>query len=150
MSINIIAIRDPNQPHSQIDTRVDSRRRRGTALVEFAVVAPVFFMFTFACIEFARVNMLRNTAEIAATEAARAGVIPGATAGDCLAAANGELAVLGVSGHSVAVTPDPLTSAATTVRVAVDVPLTVANGYVITQFFVGKTVRASVELRREK
>src|SRR5687768_1806629 len=83
-------------------------RRQGAAAIEFAIVAPIFFSFTFACIEFARVNMLRNTAEIAATEGARAGVMPGATANDCIVVTNKELSVLGVTGKTITVEPATL------------------------------------------
>ncbi len=139
------------QPPSSAIRRPNSRRtRRGAALVEFAVVGPVFFLFTFACIEFARVNMLHNTAEIAATEGARAGVIPGATASSCIAVANSELSVLGVTGQTITVNPATITDTTASVRVNITIPLTVANGYVITSFFLGKSITTSLELRKER
>ncbi len=119
-------------------------------MVEFAIVAPVFFLFTFVCIEFARVNMLRNTAEIAATEGVRAGVVPGATAEACRTEAIAELAVLGVTGYQIQVTPTRFDVSTNSIRVAIDVPLTVANGYVLTPLFLGRTLSTSIELRREQ
>ena len=119
-------------------------------MVEFAIVAPVFFLFTFACIEFARVNMLRNTAEIAASEGARVAALPGATVAGCLAETEAELSILGVTGHTISVTPTPITAAAEFVRVSIDVPLTITNGYVLTPLLLGKTISTSIELRREK
>ena len=126
------------------------RHRRGAAAIEFAIVSPIFFMFTFACIEFARVNMLRNTAEIAATEGARAGVMPGATASDCIAVTDKELTVLGVKGKTITVEPATLTDSVASVRVTVAVPLTLANGYMLTPYFMGKTIKTSIELRKER
>ncbi|QDU81068.1 TadE-like protein [Polystyrenella longa] len=48
--------------------------RRGTALVETAVVLPVFLMFLFAMWEFTHAYMVLNTINAAATKAARFGV----------------------------------------------------------------------------
>ena len=135
---------------ARIASRHSRRTRQGAAMVEFAIVAPVFFMFTFACVEFARVNMLRNTAEIAAVEGARAGVIPGATAANCIAEANQELSVLGVTGQNITVVPATITDMTPSVKVNISIPLTVANGYVVTNFFLGKTITTSIELRKER
>src|SRR5690606_21432947 len=63
-------------------TRCFIRPRRGAALVEFALTAPLLFFILFASLEFARANMLRNTVEMAAYEGARRGIVPGATAED--------------------------------------------------------------------
>ena len=51
--------------------RPPSRTRRGATTVEFAIVAPVFFLFLLASIEFSRLNIIRHTADNAAYEAAR-------------------------------------------------------------------------------
>jgi Flp pilus assembly protein TadG len=51
--------------------------RRGAALVEFAMTAPILFMFLFAALEFSRYNMIEQTANIAAFEAARTCILPG-------------------------------------------------------------------------
>ena len=57
-----------------------ARGRRGATLVEFAFVAPVFFLILLASIEFSRLNMMRHTAAHAAYEGARTALVPGATA----------------------------------------------------------------------
>ena len=61
----------------------DSQRslngRRGATVVEFTVVAPVFFLLVFGLIEFSRMVMCYQVMTSAAREAARAGAIPGAT-----------------------------------------------------------------------
>ncbi len=48
--------------------------RRGVALVEMAVVTPVFFLFLFTLFEFAHVQMVSNMLRSAAKQAARLGV----------------------------------------------------------------------------
>ncbi|QDU88132.1 TadE-like protein [Pirellulimonas nuda] len=123
--------------------------RRGATVVEFALTAPLLFMFAFASIEFSRANMLVHTAKIAATEGARRGIVPGATAEDCRAAAQGELDILGFVGGTVTVTPATISDATPEVNVTVSVPVDVRNGYVLPRFFLGSTVTRSINLQRE-
>ena len=54
--------------------------RRGTAAVEFAMTAPILFLFLFASLEFSRYIMIQQTANNAAFEAARTCILPGAVA----------------------------------------------------------------------
>ena len=49
--------------------------RRGIAAVEFAFVAPIFFMLVFALIEFARMMMVQQALTNAAREGCRAAVL---------------------------------------------------------------------------
>jgi Flp pilus assembly protein TadG len=53
--------------------------RTGAAVVEFAIVANVVILLIMTCIEFARLNMVRNLAQDAAYFGARQAVVPGAT-----------------------------------------------------------------------
>lgn len=54
--------------------KTNQKNRRGTALVETAVVLPIFFTFIFAFIEFGHCFMTIHTMNSAARRAARAGV----------------------------------------------------------------------------
>ena len=54
--------------------------RTGAAMVEFAIIANLMFVVIFTCMEFARMNMVRNMAQDAAYFAARIAIVPGATA----------------------------------------------------------------------
>lgn len=54
-------------------------RRRGAAMVEMAVVLPVFLMVVMGIIEFGRGMMISNLVTNAAREAARAAVLDGST-----------------------------------------------------------------------
>ena len=53
------------------------QERRGTATVEFAIVAPVLLLILIAVLEFWRINTMRHVAHQAAYQASRQGVIPG-------------------------------------------------------------------------
>ena len=56
-----------------------AERRTGAAVVEFAIIANIMFVIILTCIEFARMNMVRNLAQDAAYYAARQVIVPGAT-----------------------------------------------------------------------
>lgn len=111
--------------------------RNGAAAVEFAVTAPIFFLFLLAAFEFGWLNVMRHTADNAAYEAARAAMVPGATAADATAKANGLLNIVGARGATVKITPATITTATTQVTVAIDLPMK-KNG-LITPRFTGKT-----------
>ncbi|MEM6654399.1 MAG: TadE family protein [Planctomycetota bacterium] len=123
--------------------------RRGTTAVEFAMIAPVFFLFVFGAIEFSRVNMVLHTCRIAAVEGARRGVIPGADAKECEQAALDELAIIGISASEVEVQPNPIKRADPSVTVTVRAPVTLENGFAIPKFFLGKTIETSATFQRE-
>ena len=55
----------------QFSNRGRGRRSRRAPVVEFAIVAPIFFLFLMAAFEFGWLNVLRHTADNAAYEAAR-------------------------------------------------------------------------------
>lgn len=61
------------RPHNWI------RRRRGATAVEFAIAAPIVFLFVFAGIEFARAYSIRQSIDNALYEATRRAIVPGAT-----------------------------------------------------------------------
>ncbi len=50
---------------------------RGTAFVEFGILAPVFFLVTVGIVDFGRMVWLSNTVEHAATEGARYAAVHG-------------------------------------------------------------------------
>ncbi len=55
--------------------RLPSDGQRGQALVEFALIIPVFALVLFALLDFGRVIYTQNTIEGAAREASRAGTV---------------------------------------------------------------------------
>jgi Flp pilus assembly protein TadG len=112
--------------------------RNGAVAVEFAITAPIFFLFLLAAFEFGWLNVMRHTADNAAYEAARTVIVPGATAAEATAKATSILNVVGARGATISITPSTITNATTTVTVAVDIPMK-SNG-LITPRFTGKTI----------
>ena len=125
-------------------------KRGGAVTVEFAIALPILMLFTFTGIEFARVNMIRNTAANAAYEGARQGIVPGATAAECEAAADQLLNLVEINGGTAVATPNPILPSSDSVTVVVTVPITSANSFVTPQFYLGKSIVASVSLPRER
>jgi hypothetical protein len=123
--------------------------RRGAAAVEFALTAPILFALVLGAIEFSRANMLVHTASIAATEAARRSIIPGATAEEVRLKALDELATIGVVDATVNVDPPEIFDDTTQVQVDLTIPVTLRNGYGVSRVFLGKQVFKSVTLQRE-
>jgi Flp pilus assembly protein TadG len=133
-------------------TRIDPRHhgaRSGATAVEFAIVAPIFFLFLMAAFEFGWLNVLRHTADNAAYEAARAAMVPGGTAADARAKANSILSVIKARNVKVTVTPSVITTSTDHVTVAIDVPLS-SNALVTPHFTSNKTIHCSATLRTER
>lgn len=131
---------------------LSSRRssdRTGTTTVEFAIVAPVFFLVIFSMFEFSRLNVIRHTADNAAYEAARVAMVPGATAAEAITEANRLLNMIGTSGAVVTVNPSTLSLSTAAVTIAIDIPLD-QNGWVVPKFTAGKTLHAESTLRTER
>ncbi|MEX2092873.1 MAG: TadE/TadG family type IV pilus assembly protein, partial [Pirellulales bacterium] len=88
--------------------RITERGRRQTrsaaVVVEFAICAPILFLFFFASLEFSRVNMIRQSVENAVYEGARRGIVPGATADNCRASAQAVLNSVSTTGATITVT----------------------------------------------
>jgi Flp pilus assembly protein TadG len=117
--------------------------------VEFALTAPLLFFIMFASLEFARVNMLRNTVEMAAYEGARRGIVPGATAEEVRDAARFPLDTIFVHDAKIEVEPAVITDSTRTVTVTVAVPLN-ENLWEPALFFQDKTVSNSLTMPRER
>ena len=125
------------------------RPRRGATAVEFAITAPVFFLFLLASFEFGWLNVIRHTADNAAYEAARAAMVPGATAADATAKATSILNIVGVRGATVSITPATVTPSTSEVTVAVDVPMN-RNGLIAPRFTSKTTLHSESTLRTER
>jgi Flp pilus assembly protein TadG len=125
------------------------RDRRGATAVEFALTAPIFFLFLLAAFEFGWMNVIRHTADNAAYEAARAAMVPGATAAEAKTKANSILGVVGARGAIVTVTPATLDIQTKEITVAVDVPMS-KNGLILPRFTAKKTLHCESTLRTER
>ena len=123
--------------------------RSAAVVVEFAICAPILFMFFFASLEFSRVNMIRQSIENAVYEGARRGIVPGATADDCRSSAQAVLNSVFASNATISVTPSVITKDTTEVTVTVTVPVN-SNSWVIPCFFANKTISSAMTLKRER
>jgi Flp pilus assembly protein TadG len=75
--------------------------RRGASLVEFAVVAPVFFLIVLGLIEIGRACMVTELLTEAARRACRQGIIEGTNSNAIQSAAANYLASVGINSQSI-------------------------------------------------
>lgn len=125
--------------------------RTGVAVVEFAVVAPLFFLLILGMIEFGRMVMVQQVITNASREGARTAIVQGTTTSDVVGVVNAYLAGGGVRGATVAVSPDPIDLAGygDPVTVTVSVPFRQVS-WLPTPMFLGDTqLRATTTMRRE-
>jgi len=123
--------------------------RAGAAVVEFAIVAPIFFILLLGAFEFSRLNMIRNTASNAAYEAARLAMVPGATADEATDEANRLLGVLGTKNATVTINPATVTEL--TDEITVDITIPFADNAFMLPFFVGNmNILAQSTLKTER
>ncbi|TWU51930.1 TadE/TadG family type IV pilus assembly protein [Rubripirellula reticaptiva] len=122
--------------------------RRGTTAVEFAIVAPLLFLFFFAAMEFVRVAMIRHTADNAVYEGCRAGIVPGATAGEVRDETLRVMNSLGVNNVGLTVTPATIDRTTDEVTVRLEIPLD-SNSFVPNKFVAGRSIIRELTLRRE-
>ena len=119
--------------------------------MEFAVVAPVFFLLVFGMIEYGRMVMVQQVITNASREGARVAVLDGSTAADVSTAAEGLLSGASISGANISVTPNPPNSAVygAPVTVAVSVNFNQVSWLPRPMFLGGRTLSATTVMRRE-
>ncbi|MGQ9576918.1 MAG: TadE/TadG family type IV pilus assembly protein [Thermoguttaceae bacterium] len=119
--------------------------------MEFAVVAPLFFLLVFGMIEFGRMVMVQQIITNAAREGARIGVLDGATTSDVTTAVTNYLQNASVQGATVSVTPSPPSSAGygEPVTVTVSVSFNQVSWLPAPMFLGGRTLSATTVMRRE-
>ncbi len=135
--------------HRQRRKTCNARTRTAAVVVEFAICAPILFMFFFASLEFSRVNMIRQSIENSVYEGARRGIVPGATADDCRNSAQAVLNSISARDATISVTPSVITKNTSEVTVAVSVPVN-NNSWVIPVFFANRSISSAMTLKRER
>lgn len=123
--------------------------RRGATAVEFALVCPMLFLTIFGIIEFARLNMVRNSIENSAFEGARNAIVPGATASAAEAASRQVLNAAMISTAQISVSPAVIDFTTPEVTVTVSVPLSSA-GWLFVFSSKTSTFTRSITLKREE
>ncbi len=131
------------------------RQRRGAAAVEFAIVAPVFFLFVFGIIEYGRMVMVQQVLTNASREGARIGVLDPPTGQTSLplvtSTVNNYLTSAGITGATIVTTPTEPSTATYGQSVTVKVSVLFNNvSWLPTPIWLGsKTLSASSVMRRE-
>lgn len=97
--------------------------RKGAAVVETAVVAPVLILGMLGMMEVGWAFMVRQTVTLASREGARAGSLPGATEADVEAAVTGAMGSAGLTGYSWSTNLASLGPTDLEVAVSVSIPL---------------------------
>jgi Flp pilus assembly protein TadG len=127
------------------------RKRRGASVVEFAIVAPVFFLLVFGMIEYGRMVMVQQVLTNATREGARRAVLDGATTDDVESVVEDYLTNSSIDGGTVTVNPDPPSSAGSgdPVTVTVSIGFNEVSWLPSPMFLGGKTMTAQSVMRRE-
>jgi len=124
--------------------------RRGAAAVEFAIVAPLFFMLVFGCIEFGRALMVQQILTNTSRVGARQAITLNATESNVVSTAANFATSASVIGTIITVTPDPATAAAgDMVSVTVSVPFSNVSWIPAPWFMGGATLDATSVMRKE-
>ncbi|HEY3394328.1 MAG TPA: TadE family protein [Lacipirellulaceae bacterium] len=131
-------------------SRARRRSRRGAAVTEFAVVAPVFFLMVVGFLEFGRALMVQQVLINASRVGARQAITTSATTGEVETVVQDYTAGVAVPGVSVVVSPDP---AAADPGDAITVTTSVAFSevsWMASPWFLGDTtLTASSQMRKE-
>lgn len=135
--------------------RIRRCSRRGVAMMEFAIVLPVFLLMIIGIIEFGRAVMVHQILVNAAREGARLAVIPGVTNAKVTDLVEEWLVTLDAPGRQIAITDEDgnaidLTTAKSRdiVRVSVSVPYNEV-GVGISSYFMDSTRWAYSQMRKE-
>ena len=138
--------------------RLCRRNRGGAAAVEFALIAPIFFLMIFGMIEFGRMVMVQQVITNSSREGARIAVLDGTAGADVVAAVENYLNSAHLSGADVRVlTGDPpIESEPSTagygepITVTVRIPFSQVSWLPSPMFIGGDTVlTATTVMRRE-
>ena len=141
----------PTDDKLQRPCRLYRRNRRAAAAVEFAVVAPLFFLLVFGKIEYGRMVMVQQILTNASREGARRAVLDGATTSNVTDTVASYLASGSITGATITVSPNPPSNAkyGDPVTVTVSVPFNQVSWLPSPMFLGGKTLTATTVMRRE-
>ncbi len=125
--------------------------RAGTSVVEFSIVAPLFFGTLFACIELCRALMATQCLEEAARSGCRLAVLSGATNDEIATEVQRILAPVGISTYTMNVQPANVAREERWTPVSVTITSSFANvsWLPLPKYFAGKTYTSSCTLPKE-
>ena len=128
---------------------IPMKKRRGAALVEFAIVFPLVLLIFAGMIEISRVLLLQHSADTASYEGARSAMVPGATVGEATQAARDLLLAAGLKSATVTVTPLVITEATPLITVRVEIPIS-PNAWISPSWFKESKVVSETTLFSER
>jgi hypothetical protein len=139
------------QDKLQRPCRLYRRNRRAAAAVEFALVAPVFFLLVFGMIEYGRMVMVQQVITNASREGARIAVLDGSTTTEVTTRVNEYLTSGSISGATVTVSPNPPSNAefGDPVTVSVSIPFSQVSWLPSPMYLGATTLTATTIMRRE-
>ena len=144
------------KPRNTFTRRLASKSRQrqmrlGSAVIEFALLAPIFLLFVFGIIEFGRVMQVKNVITNASREAARAAAFEASTADEVEQIAKDVATVGTVPGVAVQITPANLDSAAhgSQVSVTVSVDFKDVSLLPLPTFLQDLTLSGTTKMQRE-
>ena len=128
------------------------RQRRGAAVVEFAVVAPLLFLVLFGIIEFGRLFMVQQVLTNATREGARRAILETSTEAEVKTVVGDYLTSAAVSGATVTVSPSNLSllGLGDAVTVGASVPFEDVSWLPSPWFLGGRTLSAQSVMRAER
>src|SRR5690348_15480260 len=131
--------------------RLQSSAPRGAVLIEFAFIAPIFFLMVLGLIEFGRAMMVQSQLTAAAKAGARAGSFDGSQSSDVTTAVNNYLSSAGISGASTTCSPSPPSSAypGQNVTVTVTIPYSSVSWLPAPRFLKNTTLSSEALAQRE-
>ena len=104
MSLDHLRLQRARRHIERFHRRAARFRRQGTAAVEFAILAPIFFILIFGMIEYGRMVMVHQILTNAAREGARVATLSDTTTTKVTTAANSYLTAANISGSTIAMT----------------------------------------------
>lgn len=132
--------------------RLSRTQRLGAAVVEFAVVTPIFFLLVMGIIEYGRMVMVQQVITNASREGARAAILDGSTTANVQSVVNNYLSSASITGAVVAVSPNPPSDAADGTPVTVTVTIGFSQvSWLPSPMYLGSTsLQANSVMRRER
>ena len=123
--------------------------RRGTAVVETAVVAPLLVLAMFGMVEVGQAYNVKQSVTLASREGARAASLPGATFDDAKGAVDASMSMAGLTGHTVTSNVSGLAPNDTQVWVKVSLPFNRASYTGMLMGGGSYTIGSTTTMRRE-
>ena len=123
--------------------------RVGATAVEFALVASLLFGLFMTAFEFCRASMIRHMLDNAVYEAARKGIVPGATGAEVAAEAKKFLDTLGIRNAQITLSPSVINDSTKTITLKISVPME-KNSFVPPSLLQDKSISRQITMTRER